>query len=227
MSHVLVIDDEPLLSRTLAVNLVERGYSVTTADSGEAALSIIREKSPDVIVLDLGLPGIGGLEVMRRLRRWSQVPIIVLSARSEEADKVAALDAGADDYVSKPFGIDELFARLRVLSRRAVNDAGSPVVSTEDFTLNLENRTAQLSGGNEVRLTPTEWKIIECLVRREGRLVSRHQLADYVWNESSAVDSNLLRVHITNIRQKLEPNSSQPQYFLTEPRLGYRYRGSR
>lgn len=224
MSHVLVVDDEIQLCRTLALNLVERGYSVTTASSGEEALDIVDAARPDIVVLDLGLPGISGLEVVRRLRRWSQVPIIILSARSSEPDKVASLDAGADDYVTKPFGIDELFARLQVLGRRQVVEFGSPVVTTEDFSIHLANRTAHDKHGVEIRLTPTEWLIVECLVQREGRLVTKNQLADHAWQSSATVDVNLLRVHLANIRQKLEPNSSRPRYFITEPRLGYRFR---
>ncbi len=223
MTRVLVVDDEPAIGRALSVNLSERGFVVEVATSGEQALEATDRERPDVVVLDLGLPGIGGLEVLRRMRRWSQVPVVVLSARTSEMDKISALDAGADDYVTKPFSINELMARIRACLRRNAVGVDSPSLHTADFDLDFADRTAIRRDGTEVRLTPTEWQIIEYMVRHEGRLVTQLQLLQHIWNSPVDINSNLIRVHLANLRKKLEPDSSQPKYFVTEPRLGYRF----
>ena len=222
MTRVLVVDDEPQILRALSINLRARGYEVDLAHSGEEALVLAARAHPDVVVLDLGLPGIDGIEVIEGLRGWSAVPIIVLSVRDREADKVAALDAGADDYVSKPFGMDELLARLRAALRR-VTPADEPVVvETIDFTLDLAAKRVS-RGGAEVRLTATEWRIVEILVRNSGRLVTQRQLLQEVWGPKYETETHYLRVYIGQIRRKLEPKPGEPRYFLTAARMGYRF----
>jgi two-component system KDP operon response regulator KdpE len=223
MTRILVVDDEPQLLRALATNLKARGYEVDKAATGEAALMLAASHHPDLVVLDLGLPGIDGLEVINGLRGWSSVPIVVLSVREREADKVAALDAGADDYVTKPFGMDELLARLRAALRRAApGGKEEAVVTTADFTVDLAAKRVNRDS-REVRLTPTEWEIVEILVRSEGRLVTQRQLLKAVWGPQYEKETNYLRVYLAQIRRKLEPDPSQPRYFLTEPRIGYRF----
>ena len=225
MTRVLVVDDEPAIRRALAANLKARGYDADLAATGEEALSLAAGRHPDLVVLDLGLPGMSGLDVIHGLRGWTTVPIVILSARETEGDKVAALDAGADDYVTKPFGMDELFARLRAALRRHQPVPETPVVATPDFTLDLVNRTAVDAAGADCRLTPTEWQIVEVLVRHPGQLVTQRQLLQHIWNAPVEIDTNLLRVHLTHIRRKLEPDPARPRYFITEPRMGYRFRG--
>lgn len=222
MSRILCVDDEPNLRRTLAANLRARGYEVDLAATGEKALEIARERLPDVILLDLGLPGLSGLEVIRSLRHWTNVPIVVLSARDSEFDKVGALDAGADDYVAKPFGMGELLARLRAALRRSSPADEAPVVETAHFSLDLESRRAGSPGG-DIKLTPTEWSIVEVLVRNEGRLVSGRTLLQSVWGPQYGDETNYLRVHMAHIRRKLEPDPGKPLYFHTEPGMGYRF----
>jgi two-component system, OmpR family, KDP operon response regulator KdpE len=174
------------------------------------------------VILDLGLPGIDGLEVIRGLRGWTDVPIVVLSVRESEREKVAALDAGADDYVTKPFGMDELLARLRAALRRSVPAPEEAVIQTPDFTVDLSAKRVTRAG-DEVRLTPTEWAIVELLVRNPGRLVSQRQLLQEVWGPQYATETNYLRVYLAQIRRKLEPDPARPRYFITEPRMGYRF----
>ena len=223
MSRVLVVDDEPQIRRTLAINLRARGFQVDLAASGEEALKAAADQPPDVVVLDLGLPGIDGLQVIQGLRGWTRVPIIVLSVREREADKVAALDAGADDFVTKPFGINELLARLRAAVRRAAPaDEQVPIVQTPDFRVDLAAKQV-VRDGREVRLTPTEWQLVELLVRNPGRLVSQRQLLSEVWGPKYREETNYLRVFIAQIRRKLEPDPAHPRYFITEPGMGYRY----
>jgi two-component system KDP operon response regulator KdpE len=223
MSRVLVVDDEPQIRRTLAINLRARGYQVDLAASGEEALRAAAHHQPDVVVLDLGLQGIDGLQVIHGLRGWTQIPIIVLSVREREADKVAALDAGADDFVTKPFGINELLARLRAAVRRsAPTDEQVPIVQTSDFRVDLAAKQV-VRDGKEVRLTPTEWQLVELLVRNPGRLVSQRQLLSEVWGPKYREETNYLRVFIAQIRRKLEPDPAHPRYFITEPGMGYRY----
>ena len=222
MSRVLCVDDEPHLRKTLAANLRARGYEVDLAGTGERALELAQTHKPDVIILDLGLPGISGIQVIRSLRQWTNVPIIVLSARDSEFDKVGALDAGADDYVSKPFGMNELLARLRASLRRSADDDESPVVSTDDFVIDLARHEARNRQGS-VKLTAIEWHLVEVLVRNAGKLVSSKTLLQTVWGPQYGEETNYLRVHMAHIRRKLEPQPGRPQYFHTEPGMGYRY----
>lgn len=227
-TRVLVVDDEPQIQRALEVNLVARGYQVDLAGTGEEALALAVSRRPDVVLLDLGLPGLDGLGVIGGLRSWSQMPILVLSARGEESDKVTALDAGADDYVAKPFGMGELLARMRAVLRRRQPDVGDPVIRTPDFRLDLSTKQAlrAVDGDvtpEEVRLTPIEWGLVEVMVRNAGRLVPRAELLREVWGPEHEQDSNYLRVHIANVRRKLEPEPSRPRYFLNEPGMGYRF----
>ncbi len=222
MTRILVVDDEPQILRALNTNLRARGYDVELAQTGEKALDLAARKHPDLVILDLGLPGIDGVEVIRGLRGWTSVPIVVLSVREREADKVAALDAGADDYVTKPFGMDELLARLRAALRRAAPAEEEAVVETPDFTVDLADKRVSRDGA-EVRLTPTEWQIVELLVRNPGKLVTQRQLLQDVWGPQYERETNYLRVYLAQIRRKLEPDPARPRYFLTEPRMGYRF----
>ncbi len=224
MTRVLVVDDEQQIARALAVNLRARGYDVDVAENGEIALELAARRHPDAVILDLGLPGIEGTDVVRGLRGWSRVPILVLTVRDAESDKVAALDAGADDYVTKPFGMDELLARLRAALRRATPAEEDAVIETEHFTVDLAAKRVN-AGGGEVRLTPTEWHIVEVLVRNRGKLVTQRQLLKEVWGPKYEDETNYLRVYMAQLRRKLEPMSSQPQYFITEPGMGYRFEG--
>jgi two-component system KDP operon response regulator KdpE len=222
VSRILVVDDEPQLLRALGTNLRARGYEVELAATGEAALDIAARRHPDLVVLDLGLPGIDGVQVIEGLRGWSSVPIIVLSVRETESAKVAALDAGADDYVTKPFGMDELLARLRAALRRAAPGAEEAVVETSDFAVDLAAKRVTTSGA-EVRLTPTEWQIVEVLVRNPGRLVTQRQLLQSVWGPRYEKETNYLRVYLARIRKKLEPDPARPRYVRTEAGMGYRF----
>jgi two-component system KDP operon response regulator KdpE len=222
MTRILVVDDDPQIRKALSVNLGARGYDVDVAASGEDGLARAAAHHPDLVLLDLGLPGIDGIDVVRGLRGWTTVPIIILSVRNAEADKVRALDAGADDYVTKPFGIDELLARLRAALRRHTPVPEEAVVSTAAFTLDLADRAATGPAG-AVHLTPTEWAIVEVLVRHPGRLVTQRQLLQQVWGPQYARETNYLRVHLAAIRKKLEPEPGRPRYFTTEPAIGYRF----
>ncbi|HWC34819.1 MAG TPA: response regulator [Mycobacteriales bacterium] len=221
---VLVVDDEASIRRALRINLSAREYSVHTAEDGRSGLRAAASHRPDVVILDLGLPDMDGVEVIRGLRGWSQAPIIVLSAREREVDKVAALDAGADDYVTKPFGMDELLARLRAATRRATA-AGrdEPVVVTEHFTVDLAAKQVTTPDGAEIRLTPTEWEIVELLVRNDGKLIASRQILSQVWGDGFQAETHYLRVYLAQIRRKLEPDSARPRYFHTEPGMGYRF----
>jgi two-component system, OmpR family, KDP operon response regulator KdpE len=222
MTRILVVDDEPQILRALGTNLRARGYDVELAPTGEAALAVAARKHPDLVVLDLGLPGIDGVEVIRGLRGWTSIPIIVLSVREGETEKVAALDAGADDYVTKPFGMDELLARLRAALRRAAPAEEEAVVETADFTVDLAAKRVRGADG-EIRLTPTEWHVVEVLVRNAGKLVSQRQLLQEVWGPQYGTETNYLRVYLAQIRRKLEPDPAKPRYFITEARMGYRF----
>ena len=222
MTRVLVVDDEPQILRALSINLRARGYDVDLAASGEQALQLAAHDHPDLVVLDLGLPGIDGVEVIEGLRGWSSVPIVVLSVRDREADKVAALDAGADDYVTKPFGMDELLARMRAALRRVTPADEPAVVETDDFVIDLAAKRATRDGV-DVRLTATEWQIVEILVRNAGRLVTQRQLLQQVWGPKYETETHYLRVYMGQIRRKLEPVPSEPRYFQTAARMGYRF----
>jgi two-component system KDP operon response regulator KdpE len=217
---VLVIDDEVPILHTMDVNLRARGYQVALARTGTQALALAARRHPDAVILDLGLPDMDGVDVIRGLRGWTNAPIIVLSARTAEAEKVAALDAGANDYVTKPFGIDELMARVRVALRVPVGEE-APVIETADFTIDLgAKRIAR--GGTDVRLTATEWQIVELLARNPGRLVTQRQLLEQVWGLEDT-KTNYIRVFMVAIRKKLEPDPSHPRYFVTEPGSGLRF----
>ena len=221
MSTVLVVDDEAPILKTLDVNLRARGYDVQLARTGHQALASAARHHPDVVILDLGLPDISGIEVIAGLRGWTEVPIIVLSARTAEAQKVAALDAGANDYVAKPFGMDELMARLRVALRATPTADELPVVETADFTIDLANKRVQ-KGATDVRLTATEWQVVEILARNPGRLITQRQLLEQVWGLADT-KTNYVRVFMVAIRKKLEPDPAHPRYFLTEPGSGLRF----
>lgn len=222
---VLVVDDEPQIRRALVLNLGVRGHDVVEADSGEGALAMAAAERPDVVLLDLGLVGMDGLMVIEALRGWSNVPIIVLTARDDERSKVFALDLGADDYVTKPFGMAELLARIRAVGRRLGADESDVAdVTTPDFRLDVAARRAFAGAEQaEVRLTPIEWSIVIHLVRHAGRLVTYRQLAEAVWGEGYQPDHNLLRVHMGHIRHKLEPEPSRPRYFVTDSGTGFRF----
>ena len=222
MTRILIVDDDESLLRALAINLRARHYNVDTAADGKAALAAAARHPPDVVVLDLGLPDMDGVEVVTGLRGWCKAPILVLSARDTQADKVAALDAGADDYVTKPFGMDELLARLRAALRRTGPGEEGARVETPDFTVDLAAKRVTTPTG-DVRLTPTEWHLLEILVRHRGKLVSQRQLLQEVWGPSYERETNYLRVYLAQLRRKLEPVPSQPRYLLTEPGLGYRF----
>jgi two-component system, OmpR family, KDP operon response regulator KdpE len=222
VTRVLVVDDEPQIVRALRINLRARGYEVDAAPDGRTALDLAARRHPDVIVLDLGLPDMEGAEVIRGLRGWTSVPIIVLTARHASEEKVETLDVGADDYVTKPFGMDELLARLRAAVRRAAPPVESAVVTTEEFTVDLAAKKATRQG-KDVRLTPTEWHVLEVLVRNAGRLVSQQQLLREVWGPSYANETGYLRVYLAQLRRKLEADPSRPRHLITEPGMGYRF----
>jgi two-component system KDP operon response regulator KdpE len=226
MTHVLVIDDEPQILRALRINLSARGYVVSTASTGTAALTTAAAETPDVVVLDLGLPDMDGIEVLAGLREWLSAPVIVLSARIDSADKVQALDAGADDYVTKPFGMEEFLARLRAAVRRglATGESDEPVVETNSFTVDLAAKKVRRHGV-DVHLTPTEWGMLEMLVRNRGKLVGREELLKEVWGPSYAKETHYLRVYLAQLRRKLEDDPSQPRHLLTEAGMGYRFEG--
>jgi len=222
MSRVLVVDDEPQLLRALGISLRARGHEVELAASGTAALDLAGRVPLDLIILDLGLPDLDGVEVVRALRGWSTTPIIVLSARDAQADKVAALDAGADDYMTKPFGMDELLARIRAALRRATPELEAPVVSMGRNSIDLSAKRVSNQDG-EVRLTPTEWQLLELLVRNAGKLVSQRQILQTVWGPAYTTETNYLRVYLAQLRRKLEDDPSRPRYLITEPGMGYRF----
>ncbi|MBS9535683.1 response regulator [Mycobacterium sp. M1] len=224
MTKVLVVDDEPQILRALKINLSVRGYEVVTAATGSGALRAAAEQRPDVVILDLGLPDISGIEVLDGLRGWLTVPVIVLSARTDSADKVEALDAGADDYVTKPFGMDEFLARLRAAVRRnaAVSEIDQPIIETSSFTVDLAAKKVTKNGA-EVHLTPTEWGMLEMLVRNRGKLVGRDELLTQVWGPAYAKETQYLRVYLAQLRRKLEDDPSNPKHLLTEAGMGYRF----
>jgi two-component system, OmpR family, KDP operon response regulator KdpE len=225
VTKVLVIDDEPSILRALRINLTARNYDVSTASDGATGLAAVSRDRPDVLILDLGLPDMDGTDVIHGVRGWTSTPIIVLSVWGQEHQKVAALDAGADDYVTKPFGMDELLARLRAAVRRASPAPDEPVVTTPDFTVDLAAKRVRREGDgdSDVRLTPTEWQLLEILVRNRGRLVTQRQLLQEVWGPAYESESNYLRVYVAQLRRKLEPEPSRPRYLLTEPGMGYRF----
>jgi len=218
--RILLVDDDETLRRTLGIGLRAADHDVLIAADGRSALQALREDKPDLVVLDLGLPDLSGVEVLRRLRSWSTVPVVVLSARAESSEKVQALDLGADDYVTKPFGMDELLARIRAAGRRAGSDV--PVLEAGDLVIDLPARRVT-KAGEVVRLTPTEWGLLEMLVRTPGRLVTQRDLLHEVWGPSYGRETNYLRVYLGGLRKKLEDDPSAPRHLITEPGIGYRF----
>jgi two-component system KDP operon response regulator KdpE len=225
MTRILVVDDEPQLLRTLRINLRARGYEVDVAADGTTALRTATAFPPDLVVLDLGLPDMDGVDVIRCLRGWTSTPIVVLSGRSSSTDKVFALDAGADDYITKPFGVDELLARIRAVTRRAATSAStSAAVRIGTYAADLVARVIRADDGSEVRLTPTEWHVLEVLVRTPGKLVSQRQILQEVWGPAYETETNYLRQYMAQLRRKLEADPARPRYLLTESGMGYRFR---
>ncbi len=223
MTDLLVVEDDDQLRKALVLTLRSRGYGVHAAATGAEALARVQSSRLDVVILDLGLPDIDGIVVIERIRQSSTVPIVVLSARRDQSDKVTALDAGADDYLTKPFGIEELLARLRAAQRRAGAAPDSGVVHTEDFDVDLGRKRVVGPTGAEVHLTPTEWGVLEVLVRAAGLLVTGPDLLREVWGPQYETQTNYLRVYLAQLRHKLEPDQGRPRYLITAPGLGYRF----
>jgi len=222
MTRILVVDDEPQILRALRINLLARQYEVVTARDGTEALRLVSAERPDLVVLDLGLPDVDGVEVIRKLRSWSPVPIVVLSGRADSKEKVDALDAGADDYVTKPFSVEELLARVRAVTRRLGDSEAVAPVGIGRWTVDLTNHT--VAAGDEVQhLTRTEWQLLEVLVRNPGKLVSQRQLLQDVWGPTYLGQTQYLRQYVNNLRRKLETDPARPRHLLTEPGMGYRF----
>ena len=223
MTRVLVVDDEPQIVRALQINLKARRYEVHVAGSGTAALKVAAQHPPDLVILDLGLPDFDGVEVIRGLRGWTEAPILVLSGRTDSTDKVEALDAGADDFVTKPFGIDELLARMRAVLRRSNLGEDQPVVTVGGARVDLSAKRVTLDSGEDVRLTPTEWHLLEVLIRHPGKLLSQRQLLTEVWGPGYENAGGNLRFYMGQLRRKLEADPARPVHLLTEPSMGYRF----
>jgi len=223
-SRILIVDDEVGIRRFLHAPLESRGYSIHEASTGEEALQVVPAFRPDLILLDLGLPGMGGKQVTSSLREWTQTPIIILSVQGDESEKIAALDAGADDYLTKPFGAGELLARIRAALRRVGQPEGGPVFVTGELTVDLVDRSVRL-GGEDVQLTPTEYSLLKAFVVHANKLLTHRQLVREVWGGAHYEDTqHLLRVNISNLRRKLEVDPTRPRYIITEPGVGYRLR---
>ena len=221
--RVLVVDDENSIRRYLRAALSAQGFTVYEAASGEEAVNAVLSDRPDIIILDLGLPDFDGIEVTRRLREWSQTPIIILSVREAENDKIAALDAGADDYLTKPFGTGELMARMRVVMRRPANKSNEPVIQVDNLKIDLSRRLV-LVNGKEISLTPTEYDILRLLMQNAGKVITHRQLLRQVWGTAYESEMHLLRVNISNLRRKIESDPARPHYLVTESGVGYRLR---
>lgn len=219
---ILIADDDPQLVRALRITLGVKGYEVVTAADGAQAIAVAVDELPDVFLLDLGMPGLDGVDVIRTIRGWSEAPILVVSGRAGSADKVEALDAGADDYVTKPFSVDELLARVRALTRRMPQQEPSPVVRIGTVTIDLARGTAVGSDTGPIRLTPTEWQVMELLIRNAGKLVTRQTILLHIWGTEHVRDTGYLRLYLSQLRKKLEPDPTEPRYLLTEPGMGYR-----
>lgn len=229
MLKVLVVDDEPQIIRALGINMQARGLSMLAAASGAEGLEMAATKNPDVVVVDLGLPDMRGVDVIAAIRRWSKVPIIVLSGRSDSAQKVEALNRGADDYVTKPFNIEEFFARIRAVTRRVENPLEQPIVHIGSWNVDIARKL--VANDNDValtqRLTPTEWHVLEILIQNEGKLVTKQQLLAGIRGTGFEKEKGYLRLYISQLRQKLEPNPATPEHFLTETGMGYRFRSGK
>jgi len=221
--RVLVVDDEPAVRRFLHTSLSAHGYSVFDAINGCDALTAVAAHRPDLVILDLGLPDVNGIEVTRRLREWTQVPIIIVTVQEQERAKIEALDAGADDYVTKPFGMGELLARMRAALRHALSPSAEPVFTCGQLVVDLARRKVTVNGG-EIQLTPTEYDLLRTLVANAGKVLTHRQLLRQVWGAGYETETHLLRVNMSNLRHKLEPNAARPSYILTEPGVGYRLR---
>jgi two-component system KDP operon response regulator KdpE len=221
--RVLVVDDELPIRRYLRAALSAQGFAIFEAASGQEALNAVAAQHPDIVILDLGLPDIDGIEVTRRLREWSPIPIIILSVREAESDKVAALDAGADDYLTKPFGTGELMARMRVVTRRLSAKADEPILQAGTLSMDLARRLVSVDG-NKVALTPTEYDLLRLLLQNAGRVLTHHQLLRQVWGTAYDSEMHMLRVNISNLRRKIETDPARPHYLVTEPGVGYRLR---
>jgi two-component system KDP operon response regulator KdpE len=223
---ILIADDDPQILRALKVTLRARGYEIVTADDGAEALELAAAQHPDLVMLDLGMPGLDGVEVIQGLRGWTQVPILVVSGRTDAADKVDALDAGADDYVTKPFAIDEILARIRALTRRVVSPGDEPIVTFGAVSVDFSAKQILRRRGKKsenVRLTPTEWRILELLIHSPGKLITREDLLTQVWGPHHTKDTGYLRLYFAQLRKKLEPVPSEPRYLVTVPGMGYRF----
>jgi two-component system KDP operon response regulator KdpE len=219
--RVLVVDDEASIRKFLRVSLAAHDYQVFEAENGRAAISAVVEDRPDLVILDVGLPDTDGITVTRQLREWTKIPIIILSVREHEQDKIAALDAGADDYLTKPFGIGELLARMRVVMRRTAPSNDSPVFATGELAVDLTRRIVTVAG-QETQLTPTEYDLLRVLVTNAGKVITHHQLLRAVWGTGYEPETHILRVNISNLRRKIETDPARPRYVLTEPGVGYR-----
>ncbi|WP_306548683.1 response regulator [Desulfobulbus sp.] len=224
LPRILIVDDEPAIQRFLATALAGGEFAVFQAENGHAALAAAVTVKPDVVLLDLGLPDMDGVEVIGRIRQWSQTPIIVLSVRDREADKVRALDAGADDYLTKPFGVGELLARIRVMLRRSLQQAPEPVIRIDELELDLARRLVTLAG-HPLALTPTEYELLRLLATNAGKVLTHRQILKQIWGGGYVEQPHVLRVNISNLRHKLEKDASRPRYILTESGVGYRFRG--
>jgi two-component system KDP operon response regulator KdpE len=226
MSRVLVVEDDPQLVRALVINLQAREFGVDAAPDGASALRLAAARQPDAILLDLGLPDMDGIDVLKALRAWTRAPVLVLSARRSSPEKIEAFEAGADDYLTKPFAMDELLARLRASLRRTSPVAETPeaaaVIDTGEFSVNLVAKRVTRAG-RDVRLTPTEWQLLEILICNPGRLISQRRLLQDVWGPAHSKNTNYLRVYMAQLRRKLEPDPSHPRYLITEPGMGYRF----
>lgn len=223
--RILIADDDPQLLRALRITLTAKGYHIVTASDGAEAISAAAEQHPDVVLLDLGMPGLDGMQVIHAIRGWSDAPILVVSGRAGAGDKVDALDAGADDYVTKPFSVEELLARIRALTRRIPQQSQTPVVQLGGVTIDLAARSVSADTDDhrrQIRLTPTEWQVLELLVRNAGRLVTRQDLLTNIWGTEHAKDTGYLRLYMSQLRKKLEPDPTAPRYLLTDPGMGYR-----
>lgn len=223
--RVLVVDDEPAIRRFLRASLGAHGYTVMEASCGEDALKTVALNHPEVVILDLGLPDIDGVEVTRRLREWTQIPIIILSVREQEGDKIAALDAGADDYLTKPFGMGELMARMRVALRRSRQTTEEPIYQIDELEVDLAHRQVSVAG-QDISLTPTEYDLLRVLAQYAGKVITHHQLLRMVWGDAYQTETHLLRVNMSNLRRKIEPDPARPRYILTEPGVGYRLKAT-